>query len=123
MMMSDQQRSAQGAGNGSGVTEAHGPVQASIVRALQRGFPDAVHLEVHNESSLHAVPRGSETHFRIVVACERFAGMTRLARHRCVQQVIAAESSQVKAIALRPITPEEWRSGLGGDTAPNCRGG
>ena len=33
------------------------------------------HLEVINESHMHNVPKGSETHFKVVVVSGRFDGM------------------------------------------------
>ena len=105
------------------MTEQQGPLQTRIIQRLRAGFPEAVHIEVINDSKLHAVPAGSETHFRVIVASNRFAGMARLARHRLAQQVIAEEASQAKAISLRPLTEEEFAAGDGVQAAPNCRGG
>ena len=39
-----------------------------------------------NESYMHNVPRGSETHFKVMVVSEAFAGLNRLARHRAVNK-------------------------------------
>ena len=98
-------------------------LQSRIVQRLQAAFPEAVHIDVINDSKLHAVPAGSETHFRVIVASGRFAGQSRLSRHRLVQEVIAAEAAQAKAISLRPLTEEEFALGEGAQAAPNCRGG
>ena len=52
-------------------------------------------LEVINESHLHAGHRNSpgtgESHFRVLIVSEAFAGKSRLARHRLVNEVLAAE--------------------------------
>ena len=40
-----------------------GPVQAAIQQKLTDTFAPA-HLEIINESFMHNVPRGSETHFK-----------------------------------------------------------
>jgi stress-induced morphogen len=98
-------------------------LEQEIIDALQRAFPEASHLEVINESASHAVPRGSETHFRIILVSKRFEAMPRLSRHRAIQDAIAPQAARAKAIALRPTTPQEWAQGLGGDGAPSCRGG
>lgn len=100
-----------------------GPTESNLVQALEHAFPEASYLDVINESAGHAVPAGSESHFRIIVVSRRFEGMSRLARHRMVQQALAAPAAKVKAIAMRPFTPEEWQQGEGQDAAPHCRGG
>ncbi|MBC7018174.1 BolA family protein, partial [Salmonella enterica] len=42
------------------------------------------HLEVVNESHMHSVPKGSETHFKVVVVSDKFEGMTPVKRHQLV---------------------------------------
>lgn len=60
---------------------AKGPVHAEIERKLQAGFAPT-HLEVVNESYNHCVPKGAETHFKVVVISDKFAGVLPLERHR-----------------------------------------
>ena len=48
-------------------------VQARIEQKLQSAFVPAM-LQVVNESHMHSVPPGSETHFKVVVVSDRFAG-------------------------------------------------
>ena len=83
------------------------------------------HLEVHNESAMHNVPPGSETHFKVVAVSEMFAGRSRVARHRLVYDLLAAQlAGGVHALAVSALTPEEWRRG-GGEArrSPPCLGG
>lgn len=42
-----------------------------IVNKLSTAFKPS-HLEVINESYMHNVPKGSETHFKVVVVSEKF---------------------------------------------------
>ncbi|MBT5157408.1 MAG: BolA family transcriptional regulator [Rhodobiaceae bacterium] len=75
------------------------------------------HLEVLDESHLHAGHAGvaptadgqsGETHFRVRMVSEKFAGMARLQRQRGVMEVLKAElDSQVHALALKLKSPEE----------------
>ncbi len=85
-------------------------------------------LRVENESHRHNVPAGSESHFKVTVVSPRFNDKTLLARHRMVNEVLAAELSEsVHALALHTLTPEEWRNTGGGADAiaesPPCLGG
>ena len=48
-----------------------------------------MHLEVTNESAMHSVPKGSETHFKVLVVSTAFAGMGPVDRHRTVNGALA----------------------------------
>lgn len=48
-----------------------GPVEASIRNKLTQRL-NAEHVEVVNESYMHNVPKGSETHFKVLVVSEKF---------------------------------------------------
>lgn len=82
------------------------------------------HLEVVNESGGHNVPAGSQTHFRVVLVSEAFADQRPLARHRSVNETLAAElAGGVHALALHTYTPVEWRERFAGIPAsPPCAG-
>jgi BolA protein len=72
-----------------------------------------VHLEVINESHLHAGHRGSpgtgESHFRVLIVSPSFAGKSRLERHRLVNATLSAElAGKVHALALNAYAPDEW---------------
>ncbi len=63
------------------------------------------HLEVLDESEMHrghaGFQEGGESHFRVVIAAERFAGMNRLARHRAVHSALGpAIIGRIHALAL-----------------------
>ena len=97
----------------------------SHIRQLLEGAFSPVHLEVINESSGHSVPRGSETHFKVVLVAEQFSGKPLLARHRLVSAILAASvTPAIKALSLHTLTPQEWTSRQGQvATSPQCRGG
>ncbi|XP_069031470.1 bolA-like protein 1 [Embiotoca jacksoni] len=99
------------------------PVETAIRTKLSDALtPD--HLEVHNESHMHAVPAGSESHFRVLVVSSQFEGLPLIQRHRLVNGALKEElSSCVHALAIQAKTPEQW----GGDPtlakSPACLGG
>jgi stress-induced morphogen len=74
-------------------------------------------LVITNESDKHAGHSGnpnpdpsnpSETHFRVEVVSEAFAGKNLVARHRQVYALLGAElKGGVHALALKTKTPEE----------------
>jgi BolA protein len=99
-------------------------MQEQIQLKLQAAFSPVL-LEVENESHGHNVPRGSETHFRVVVVSAGFEGRRAVARHQQVYAVLAEElKSGVHALALHTWTPAEWHE-RGGESpeSPPCMGG
>lgn len=82
-------------------------------------------LDVEDESSKHHVPEGGETHFKVSVVSEKFNDLTKLARHRMINNLLAEElNSGLHALSLHLYTPKEWQS-CGQTTAksPACRDG
>lgn len=91
---------------------------------LVQGFEPTV-LEVINESDNHNVPRGSETHFKVVVVSESFADQTPIARHRAVNKVLAAQlAKRLHALSIQALTPAQWEERGGAiPPSPPCLGG
>ncbi len=82
-------------------------------------------LEVINESHKHNVPKGSESHFKVIIVSNEFQGKMPIARHRIVNSVLADElAHSIHALVLNTMTIEEW-SEKGGKTndSPPCLGG
>jgi BolA protein len=99
-------------------------VQSRIEDKLRETFAP-LHLQVDNESHMHNVPEGAESHFKVVLVSESFAGKPLVQRHRAVNGALAAElQGAVHALALHTMTPEEWFE-KGGDApeSPPCLGG
>jgi stress-induced morphogen len=84
-----------------------------------------VHLDVENESRMHNVPPGSETHFKVVVVSEAFEGLGLVERHRRVHEALAAELRKgLHALTIRALTPAQWsEQGAAGFQSPACLGG
>ncbi|MCG8487123.1 MAG: BolA/IbaG family iron-sulfur metabolism protein [Candidatus Thiodiazotropha sp.] len=99
--------------------------QKIIEKKLQESF-SPLHLEVIDESRNHSVPEGAESHFKVVLVSEAFAGEKLIQRHRRVNKVLAEELSEggVHALALHTLTPEDWFN-HGGTVpdSPECLGG
>lgn len=47
------------------------PIESSIKEKLQNALTPS-HMEIINESYMHNVPKGSETHFKVVVVSDKF---------------------------------------------------
>ena len=90
-----------------------GPIEERIVKKIEEAFSPE-RLAVINESHLHAGHQGGsvdgsgETHFRVRVISESFAGLGRVDRHRALNELLAAEIADgVHALALEPSAPGE----------------
>jgi len=69
-------------------------------------------LDVVNESHLHhghaSSPGTGESHFRILIVSEAFAGKSRVERHRLVNDALREElAGGVHALAIRALAPGE----------------
>jgi BolA protein len=75
-----------------------------IRTALEAAFSPGL-LEIVDESHLHhghagAAP-GGETHYSVRIRAEKFSGLSRLAKHRLVNEALAAEfASGLHALAI-----------------------
>ncbi len=99
-------------------------VQATIEQKLAESLTPA-HLEVINESHMHNVPPGSESHFKVVIVTDAFDGVSRVGRHQRVNGILAKElQDDVHALSMRTMTPDEWTA-RGGQVmaSPECLGG
>ncbi len=88
---------------------------ADQIREKLRSALAPVQIQVIDESARHrghagARPEG-ETHFKVSVVAEAFAGLGRLQRQRLVYRVLADElAGPVHALSLELATPEEARA-------------
>ena len=72
----------------------------------------AVHVEVVDESHLHAGHVGARDgggHFRAVVVSMQFEGKTLVQRQRLVYDALeSAMGSEIHALSMKTMTPAEW---------------
>jgi len=95
---------------------------ADTIETKLRQYFHPSHMEVINESYMHSVPPGSETHFNVTLVSSQFSGLRAVKRHQEVYAVLADElKSGVHALALHLYIPEEWQ-GKAPDS-PKCLGG
>lgn len=96
-----------------------------IEQSIRRKLHDALtpeHLEVVNESHMHNVPKGSESHFKVVLVSDVFDGMRPVKRHQKIYSILADEmAGDVHALALHTYSPMEWHGSV--PVSPNCLGG
>ncbi|KAJ7361872.1 BolA-like protein 1 [Desmophyllum pertusum] len=108
----------------STASQAMMSVQEAITQKLTKEFKP-VYLDVMNESYMHNVPKGSETHFKVVVVSSNFDDKPLIQRHRMVNEILKEElTTGVHALSIQAKTPEQWESSTKSvPKSPPCMGG
>jgi BolA protein len=100
--------------------------KAASLETKLRDKLEPQHLEVVNESHMHSVPQGAETHFKVVVVSSLFEGMSAVKRHQLVYGALADEMSKkpaqggIHALAITSRTPAEWAASPEANVSPLC---
>ena len=84
----------------------------AIEQALKRRF-EPVALSMRDESAAHAghAAAGSGSHLSVTLVSGAFRGLSPVRRHRLVYQALQEFGpSQVHALRLQTLTPEEWNA-------------
>lgn len=100
-------------------------VMAQAIESKVRAGLSVAHFELDNESPMHNVPAGSESHFRLVVVSGDFEGLLLVRRHQRLYALLGEElAGGVHALAMHTFTPQEWaKRGASAEVSPICRGG
>lgn len=98
-------------------------IQSIIEQKLEQTFKPEF-LEVVNESYMHNVPEGSESHFKVTVVSTEFDGQRLIGRHRMINKTLAEELQSIHALAIHTLTPNEYFEKAGEvANSPECLGG
>lgn len=99
-------------------------IQSQIETKLSSKL-NPVFFDVANESYMHNVPPGSESHFKITMVSDEFEGLPLIKRHQMLYGILAEEMKKgVHALALHTLTPSEYEQRHGQIPAsPLCLGG
>ncbi len=100
-------------------------IHTSIEQKLLSAFAP-VFLDVIDESHMHSVGAGAQSHYKVVIVTPAFDGMRLLQRHRAVNAILANElAEKIHALALHTYTPSEWYEYYAEKppASPKCFGG
>ncbi len=86
-------------------------IEQTIREKLTDAFTPLI-LQVENDSHRHAGHAGSpgtgESHFRVEIVSDKFAGLSRVDRHRLVNEALSIElNGAVHALAMKTKAPGE----------------
>jgi BolA protein len=86
--------------------------RCSRIAASLREHFEPLHLDVVDESHLHAGHEGAKSgagHFRVLIVSDRFAGEGRIARQRLVYTALSeAMGPEIHALSMTTLAPDEW---------------
>lgn len=94
-------------------------IEANLASDLEPAF-----LEVFDVSHTHSGPPDAESHFKVVVVCERFEGKPLIARHRAVNKSVDMEKNHIHALEIHGFAPSEWTKAVAAEVLPitgGCR--
>ncbi len=98
-------------------------IQNQLQSRLEAHFSPVL-AEIVNESYMHNVPPGSESHFKVTLVSAKFDGMRLVKRHQEVYSVVAdLMKGPIHALALHTMTEAEWSERGTVPDSPDCRGG
>jgi len=88
------------------------PETARTLRELLEAALQPTILDIEDQSDRHrghaGWQEGGETHFRIRVVSGRFAGLSRIARHRLVHRILAVPLARsIHALSIDARVPDE----------------
>ncbi|NDY90764.1 BolA family protein [Ideonella livida] len=85
-------------------------VSAQAVHAALQAALAPLSLVVHDDSADHAGHAGARegSHLRVEITCQRFSGLSRVARHRLVYDALRSLMPQgIHALAIQARSPGE----------------
>ena len=85
-------------------------------------------LIIENESHKHRSRGEDESHFKVCIVSEKFAGVSTIDRHRLVNKTVGGESGELPchALSLKLLTKEQFEKNpnvVEQFQTPNCLGG
>lgn len=101
-------------------------IASRLVQALSDGLAPT-HMTLDNESHMHAGHyEGKESHFKLVIVSNDFAGKRLIARHQAVYAIaspfLMANGGSIHALAIHAYTPDEWSALSSAPDSPQCAG-
>jgi BolA protein len=87
---------------------SNGPIESQIVNTLKASM-DLSSLKIINESFMHNVPEGSESHFKIVIVSQDFLNLTMIQRHKLVYKKLDNLMTEIHALSIHAFDKNEFK--------------
>ncbi len=77
-------------------------------------------LNIVNESFMHNVPTGSESHFKLIVVSDAFKDLSNVKRHQLVYRSLDKIMDEIHALSIHAFDENEYNENPVVIDSPNC---
>ncbi len=77
-------------------------------------------LNIVNESFMHNVPTGSESHFKLIVVSDSFKDLSNVKRHQLVYRSLDKIMDEIHALSIHAFDEHEYNENPVVIDSPNC---
>ncbi len=77
-------------------------------------------LNIVNESFMHNVPTGSESHFKLIVVSDAFKDLSNVKRHQLVYRSLDKIMDEIHALSIYAFDENEYNENPVVIDSPNC---
>ena len=84
------------------------PIESQIINTLSSSL-NLSSLKIINESFMHNVPAGSESHFKIVVVTNDFNNLSIIQRHKLIYKTLDSLMNEIHALSIHAFNEEEFK--------------
>jgi len=85
-----------------------GLIESQIINTLSSSM-NLSSLKIINESFMHNVPAGSESHFKIVVVTDDFNNLSIIKRHQLIYKTLDNLMNKIHALSIHAFNEEEFK--------------
>ena len=66
-------------------------------------------LNILNESYMHNVPEGAESHFKLVIVTDSFKDISIIKRHKAIYSALEDIIKSIHALSIHPFDEQEYK--------------
>jgi BolA protein len=94
-------------------------IEKKIINGLNKNFK-LISLKIVNESFMHNVPEGSESHFKIVIVSDSFTKKSLIERHKDIYKALEEIMNDIHALSIHAFDSAEFESNPMILNSPQC---
>ena len=94
-------------------------IENQIIEIINDKLSPSV-LNIINESFMHNVPTGSESHFKLIIVSEVFKDLTNVKRHQLIYRTLNEIMDEIHALSIHAFDEKEYNANPVVIDSPNC---
>jgi BolA protein len=94
-------------------------IESQIIDIINDKLSPSV-LNLINESFMHNVPPGSESHFKLIVVSDVFKDLTNVKRHQLIYSTLNKIMDEIHALSIYAFDENEYNANPIVIDSPNC---